>query len=67
MTKLEVQLAASQDAHAEQEEELANVFKEAMGAQEQRIQELEAELHDARQPGAQPGQAEEKAKPKRWF
>jgi len=48
MTKLEVQLADSQNSHAEMEEEKANVFKAVMGEQEARIRELEAQLTDVK-------------------
>lgn len=46
MTKLEVQLADIDNAHALQEEEKAFVFKSALESQEARIRELEA-LHVA--------------------
>ena len=42
ITELEVQLANAQNAHADQEEELAQVFRDAMQRQEERIRELEA-------------------------
>ncbi len=62
MTELEVQLSASDNAHAEQEEELAQAFREAMQLQERRIRELEASAStDDR------AAAEHKASKKKWF
>ena len=48
MTKLEVELAASANTHAEEEEEKAMVFKAALDAQEGRIRELEAQLAESK-------------------
>jgi len=48
MTKLEVQLADSQNSHAEMEEEKARVFKAVMGEQEARIRDLEVQLAEAK-------------------
>ena len=63
MTRLEVQLADSANSHAEQEEELAKVFREAMLQQEGRIRELEA----AAASGAPPEKEKSRGGPKKWF
>ena len=46
MTRLEVQLADWDNAHAEAEEEKATAFKLALQAQQERILELETKLAD---------------------
>jgi len=57
MTELEVRLAEAQGTQGENEEAIAEAFKEVMKEQEQKIMTLEEELHQARRPASAPGGA----------